>query len=218
MIEKEKVLDYIKNEKILVIVRGVEEDSLSPLFNSLYDGGIRAAEIAFGDDTDEQTAGRIAALALEFGNKMLVGAGTVTDINRASLAVKAGAAFLVSPVFDEEVALFCKEQGVVYVAGAFTPTEIKRATCGGADIVKLFPASFAGADYLKAVLAPLKGTLVLAFGGITADNAPSFIKAGATGVGVGADVVNLDAIRRGDYDEITKRAQKFCKAVAQSLL
>ncbi len=210
---KKQVFDLIEREKLLVIVRGVNENKLINLFKSMYNGGIRVAEITFGGEDDKVIAARLRTLISCADKEMCVGAGTVTDVCRAKLAVEAGAKFLVSPVFAAEVSDFCKQEGVLYIAGAFTPTEIKRATDGGADIVKLFPASFLGAGYLKAVLAPLSGTPVLAFGGVNLQNAAEFLRAGAIGVGVGAAIVDEKMLDVCDYSGIQTKACEFVSAI-----
>lgn len=210
---KEQVFNLIKSEKVLVIVRGAKTEKLIRLFDGLYRGGINVAEITFGTQPDEIIYDRLCTVISEFGDRMCLGAGTVTTAKRAELAIKAGANFLVSPVFGEDVASICKKAGVLYIAGAFTPTEIKCAYDGGADIVKLFPAGQLGAGYLKAVLAPLCGTPIMAFGGINKQNAVEFIRAGAIGVGVGADVVDEKMLESDDYLGIQIKAKEFILAV-----
>lgn len=210
---KKSVLDIITREKLLVVARGVSDYKLINLFGSLYDGGVRVAEITFGCDDDQVIATRLHTLISAANKDMCIGAGTVTDLYRARLAFEVGAKFLVSPVFDSEVSDFCMEKGLLYIAGALTPTEIKHACDGGADIAKLFPASFFGADYLKAVLTPLKGTPVLAFGGITLQNTADFLNAGAIGVGVGSAIVDEKMLETHDYPGLAKKAGEFVKAI-----
>lgn len=212
---KKPILDIIEREKLIVVARGVSDYKLVNLFGSLYDGGVRVAEITFGGDDDQVVATRLRTLISVASKDMCIGAGTVTDLYRARIASEAGAKFLVSPVFDAEVSDFCMKKDLLYIAGALTPTEIKRACDGGADIVKLFPASSLGSDYLKAVLAPLKGIPILAFGGITLQNAADFLRAGAIGVGVGSAIVDEDMLEMRDYPGLIEKAYDFVNAIKE---
>ena len=212
MHKKHETIAAIRRNKTIAIIRGAEEKT-DELLGSLLRGGITAAEFPFCGD-DEKIAQRIKLAVREFGDEMYIGAGTVTTEKRLALALEADADYVITPVFDEMIAEGCKKAGVCSIIGAFTPTEIKSATDSGADFVKLFPANFLGPDYLKAILAPLKGTELIVFGGITTENVRSYLEAGAVAAGIGADLVDKKAIESGNFDVIEEKARKFCRLVA----
>lgn len=202
-------LKVVKQNKIIVIVRGIESEKILPLFNALYSGGVRLAEITFGVTSDDQTAADIALAKNNFGDKMLVGAGTVTNINRAQCALNAGADYIISPVCDCDVIRFAVNNNLPCIAGAFTPTEIKTAYDNGADLVKVFPAEVLGPAYLKSVSAPLNYIPLVPFGGITAENIKDYCNVGAAAVGVGAAIIDKKSILSGDFKKIENNAKNL---------
>ena len=214
--KKQQVIEKIKQEKIVVIVRGVSEDKLLGLCQALYDGGVRLIEITFdakGIVTDEQTAARIALLCREFDGKICIGAGTVMNVKQAKLAAKAGAKYLISPNFNRSVIKFANKNGIVSMPGAMTPTEIVDAYDAGADFVKVFPADSLGLGYLKAVKAPLSHIPIIAVGGVNENNIADFIEAGLDGVGIGSNIVKKSMIEQGDLEGITTLAKTYTSAI-----
>lgn len=212
MHKKHETVAGIKRGKAVAIIRGVENRT-DELLGSLLRGGITSAEFTFGGD-DEKIAQTIKNAVKKFGDEMYIGAGTVTTEKRLFLALEAGAAYVITPVCDVKIAEECKKADVCSIIGAFTPTEIKTAVDAGADFVKLFPANFLGADYVKAILAPLKGTNVIVFGGITTENIRSYLEAGAVAAGIGADLVDKKSIESGKFDIIEEKARKYYDLVA----
>lgn len=213
---KQQVIDKIKQEKIVVIVRGVAEEKFIGLCQALYDGGIRLIEITFdakGIVTDEQTAARISMLCREFEGRLCIGAGTVMNVKQAKLAAKAGAKYLISPNFNKSVIRFANKNGIVSMPGAMTPTEIVDAYDTGADFVKVFPADSLGLGYLKAVKAPLSHIPLIAVGGVNENNISDFIAAGLDGVGVGSNIVKKSMIEQGDLEGITALARAYTAAI-----
>lgn len=210
MKDKRQIVEAIKQNKIIAIIRGVEEDKIANLLSALYQGGVRAAEFAFEGD-GKKTAQTIKFAVDNFGDKMYIGAGTVTDSDRLELALKAGAGYVITPVCDTSFVSRCKEQGVCTIVGALTPTEIKTAADSGADFVKLFPADAFGPRYIKSVLAPLGHLNIIAFGGITKNNIDEYLSAGAVAVGIGAELVDKKAIAADDFGTITARAKSLVK-------
>lgn len=211
-----KVFDSILNNKIVVIVRGVEKENLIPLAQAMYDGGIRLLEITYdatGKVTDEETAENIKMLSEYFEGKMYIGAGTVLTKEQVLLTKESGGKFIISPDANEEVIKYTKELGLVSMPGAFTPTEIQAAHRAGADFVKLFPITNMGPGYVKAVSAPLSHVKLIAVGGVDASNMAEFFKAGAVGFGLGSNIVNKTYIKEGRYDLITEEAKKCVNAL-----
>ena len=210
------VIESIKKNKIIVIVRGVAKDKIIPLAEAMYNGGIRLIECTYqanGSISDEEIADNIRMLAEHFGDKMYVGAGTVLTKKQVQLTKQAGGKFIISPDANEEVIKYTKEIGLISMPGALTPTEIATAKRAGADFVKVFPIDVYGPSYLKAVKAPLSNVELLAVGGINKDNLNDYLSAGAIGVGVGTGIVNKGMIESEDYDGITRLAEEFTKNI-----
>ena len=213
---KNNVIEKISENKLIVIVRGVEREKLIPLAEALYEGGVGLLEITYSANksvADVDTAANIKLLAEHFEGRMLIGAGTVLSEEQVELTAKAGGKFIISPDTNERVIRKTCELGLVSIPGALTPTEIQSAHSFGADFVKLFPITNMGTAYVKAVKAPLSHIKLLAVGGINADNAADFIKSGVCGIGAGGNLVNKDWINAGEWDKITALASEFIKNI-----
>lgn len=213
---KQQTLTAIKNSGIIAIVRGVEKEHLIPLFNALKNGGVTCAEITFGYYDDQTTFEQLSEVCKLFSNEMHVGAGTVLDTQKAELAIKAGVEFLVTPTVEKAVIDYCNEHDKIMISGAYTPTEINYAYNAGSHIVKLFPADSLGSKYIKAVKAPLIHIPVICFGGINANNVGEYVRAGAIGAGIGSDLVDLKAIKSGNFESITQKAKALITAVKEA--
>ena len=205
----QNIINKIFEEKIITIVRGVAKEDLIPLAEAMYKGGIRLLEITYGKASDEETAENIAMLCKHFEGKMLIGAGTVLTKKQVELTKNAGGKFIISPDTNTEVIAYTKELGLISMPGAMTPSEIMTAYNAGADFVKLFPASAMGADYIKAIKAPLSHINLLAVGGVDLNNMEEYYNAGACGFGLGSNIVNHTLIKNKDYDAITKSAEAY---------
>lgn len=203
------LMEKIKNEKLIAIVRGVEPEQCLKVADALYEGGFRLMEITFNQaepNSWENTAEAIRAVGEKYVGRMEVGAGTVISLAQLKLAHAAGAKFMVSPDADPDIIKSTKELGMVSVPGAFTPTEIKAAYAAGADIIKLFPVAQLGPAYVKAIRAPLNHIPMMAVGGINADNLKSYLEQGLCGAGIGGNLVNKNWIRDGEFHKITELA------------
>lgn len=210
------VIESVKNNKIIVIVRGVAKEKLIPLTQAMYDGGIRLIEFTYqanGSVSDEEIASNIKMVADYFEGKMYVGAGTVLTKKQVELTKKAGGKFIISPDANEEIIKYTKEIGLVSIPGALTPTEIAAAKRAGADFVKVFPIDVCGPSYIKSVKAPLSNVELLAVGGITVDNMKDYFSAGAIGIGVGTGIVNKTMIESGDFEKITQLAREYTEKI-----
>ncbi len=213
---RERVIKEILEKKIIAIVRGVDEQQALAIAKALYEGGITMVEVTFNQKNPDQfinTANAIRSINAELGDKMLVGAGTVTSVELVEMAAEAGAKYIISPDADVEVIKKTRELGLVSLPGAYTPTEAKQAYNAGADMIKLFPCVGDAPAYLKAICAPLNHIPFMAVGGVNADNAADFLKAGAVGVGVGGSLVNKKWADAGEYWRITEEAKKFIKNI-----
>lgn len=200
----------IEENKLIVIMRGLDEPTALKTTEALYNGGVRLVEVAFDQNGDDKvTANVIRALVHAFGDKMCIGAGTVLTKHQLMLACQAGAKYVISPNVNAEVIKWTRRAKLVSVPGAMTPTEIQFADTLGADFVKIFPAGTLGAKYFKDVATPLSHVKMLAVSGITTENIGDFVKAGAVGFGISGAILSKDALARGDYSVITENARKF---------
>lgn len=210
------IIQSIKKEKIIVIVRGVSSDKLIPLAEAMYDGGIRLLEITYNADkkvTDEQTATNIGTLKNHFGEKMHIGAGTVLNEEQVVLTKKFGGEFIISPDACESVIKKTKALGMISMPGAFTPSEIAMAHNSGADFVKVFPVSALGTDYIKAVKAPLSHINLLAVGGVNDGNMEEYFNAGVCGFGIGSNIIDKKLLADNNYKGITELAKKYVSVI-----
>ena len=215
---REAVIEAILEHKIIAIVRGMAEEQSLKIANALYEGGIRLVEVTFNQKDPAsfpQTAATIRAIREQMGDKMLVGAGTVTSPALVEMAAEAGALYIISPDTDVDVIRRTKELGLVSLPGAYTASEAKQAHNAGADFVKLFPCVEGAPAYLKALKAPLSHINFLAVGGVNADNAAEFMNAGAVGIGVGGCLVNKKWVDAGEYWRITEEAKRFIANISK---
>ena len=211
-------LEYVKERKIVAIVRGLSPEYLIRLGHAFEEGGIGLMEVTYNQSAPEtwkDTARGIEAVEKEFGDRLLVGAGTVITLEQVSMTYNAGGHYLVTPTTQPEIIRAGKALGLGLYPGAFTPSEILAAYEAGADAVKVFPASCLGPGYIKAIRAPLSHIPLMAVGGVNEKNAADFIKAGCVGLGVGGNLVNKEWIRNGEWEKITALAKEFKKAVAE---
>jgi 2-dehydro-3-deoxyphosphogluconate aldolase / (4S)-4-hydroxy-2-oxoglutarate aldolase len=145
---------------------------------------------------------------------VIVGAGTVLDIETARLCLKAGANFLTSPGLDLEIVKFAVHEGVLMMAGALTPTEVNAAWKAGSDFVKIFPCAQVGGDtYIKALKGPFPQVPLIAAGGVNQQTASAFILAGATALGIGGELIPRAAIELRQPERIRELARRFLNSV-----
>lgn len=206
------VSSCLEQHRIIVIIRRLENRHLIPSAEAVHRGGIRMIEVAFdtsGQFPDSYVIDQISALHRQFGDDMLVGAGTVLTPDQAAKAHEAGASFIISPNTDPDVIHAVKNMGMVSIPGAMTPTEMQAAYSAGADYVKIFPSDILGPDYFRAVLSPLAHIKALAVGGIDERNITSFRLAGAAGFGIGSAILRRDAIVEQSYGDLTLYAKRM---------
>ena len=200
-------VEMIKKEGLIVIVRGIGADKIAKTAQALYDGGIRIMEIAFNPSdsrTIVKTTELIKIIRDKFGDKMVVGAGTVICEEYLTAAYDAGAEFIFSPDTDLEIIKMTKKLGLVSIPGALTPSECKAAYKAGADMIKLFPATIDKIDYIINITRPLSHIPFICVGGTNENTIGAFIKAGAWGVGTGISILKPELIESENYAEITK--------------
>ncbi len=214
---RDEVIELALREKVIAIVRGVGSEQCMKVAAALCEGGIRLMEVTYNlakPESRRDTARAIGDIARAFDGRMLVGAGTVTDVELVDLTAEAGGLFIISPDTNTDVIKRTRELGLVSMPGALTPSEMMTAHRAGADFVKLFPAANMGPGYLKAVRAPLNHVRIMAVGGINEKNVGDFLAAGAVGVGVGGNLANRAWIEAGEFGKITEAARSLVAAVS----
>ena len=176
-------------------------------------GGITIVEVTM---TVPGALDAISQLIKALGSEVIVGAGTVLDAQAARQCFDAGAEFLVSPGLDLGTIKAANDAGKLIMAGALTPTEVITAWKAGADFVKVFPASAVGGPgYLKALRGPLPQVPLVPTGGVNLNTAADFLRAGASALGVGGELVLAAALKSGETAQITALARQYLEIVQQ---
>jgi 2-dehydro-3-deoxyphosphogluconate aldolase/(4S)-4-hydroxy-2-oxoglutarate aldolase len=202
----ESLLSIFSREKLIGIVRTDSADSALWAASQLLETGFRLIEIPF---TVPETPQIIETLCERFP-EAIIGAGTVLEAKQAVQALGAGAQFLVAPVLNEPLIQFGLEQDILVLPGCATPTEIYRAHTLGAPAVKFFPAgSLGGPAFLKAIRDPLPAIPIVPTGGVTLEQVPEYLSAGALAVGVGGPLLPKDIIARRDAETLQQRAKAY---------
>ncbi|MCU9613055.1 bifunctional 4-hydroxy-2-oxoglutarate aldolase/2-dehydro-3-deoxy-phosphogluconate aldolase [Caldibacillus lycopersici] len=204
----EKILQRIKEEKIISIIRSESLQDLDSVVEALYTGGIRLIEITMNTPNALKGIKRIQANYPD----MLVGVGTVVNAVDAKQAIQAGAAFLLSPNLDEGALQVATEQQVPFFPGVFTATEIIKACTLGAPAVKIFPIRSVGAQYINDLKGPLPKVKYIPVGGVDLTNIDEFVVCGSFAIGIGSSLVSEALIQQKKFQEIQERAQQFVSA------
>jgi 2-dehydro-3-deoxyphosphogluconate aldolase/(4S)-4-hydroxy-2-oxoglutarate aldolase len=204
-LEEVGIVPVVRLPSAALAVRAVE---------AVLAGGISVVEITM---TVPEAIGLIRSLRDRFGDRALVGAGTVLTAAQAQECIDAGAQFILSPGTDLATIELCRARDIVVIPGALTPTEVIAASKAGADMVKIFPCSaLGGAKYLRALKGPLPDVKMLPTGGVSVATAPEYIAAGAAALGVGSELVDPAALQAGQDEIIRERAQKLRVAVSRA--
>ena len=207
----EEVIAKIGEVGIIPVVRASSIDEATRAVEAVCAGGIPIVEITM---TVPDAISLIRTVAERVGSSVLIGAGTVTTPQQAESCMRAGARFIVSPGLSVQVLSAAQSFGILAIPGALTPTELMTALDHGAKLVKIFPCgNVGGPKYLKSLLAPFPHAALIPTGGVNVTNAAEFIAAGAFALGVGADLVDLSALREGHPEKITQAARQLSRAV-----
>ncbi len=204
------VLDAIAASRIVAVIRAASAQQAVDAAGALAAGGITAVEIALTTPSATTAIRKIAAAHPQ----LLVGAGTVLTSIEAATSVHAGAAFVVSPGLDHDVLAAARRERVLAIPGVLTPTEVQRAS-SLVPLLKLFPAGLGGPALLRALRGPFPDVRFMPTGGVAVDNLTDWFAAGAFAIGAGTDLCLPEALERGDYDAITRRAQEYIEAVSR---
>ena len=210
MDSRRELIDTIGELGVVAIIRMKDAGKLRAVFDALAEGGVRAIEVTM---TVPDAVSLIRKLAGSIPSNIVLGAGTVVDAETARAVIDAGARFVVSPVFRPEVVRACHERGAAAAPGCFTPTEILNAHDLGADVIKVFPATALGPQFIKDIRAPLPQLKLMPTGGVSLDNAGEWIRAGAVAVGAGSALLDAKAIEDGRLEVITANARRIVASV-----
>ncbi|SFR67751.1 bifunctional 4-hydroxy-2-oxoglutarate aldolase/2-dehydro-3-deoxy-phosphogluconate aldolase [Halogeometricum limi] len=201
----------IRETGVVAIVRGTDADAAIETVDAIRRGGVSTVEVTANTDGVLDMLREVSSSFTE--EEVTVGAGTVLDAETARATMLAGAEFLVTPSFDEDVVRTANRYGNASFVGIATPTEAVRAFEAGADMVKVFPAGTLGPGFVSAMGGPLGHIPTVPTGGVNLENVRDFFEAGAAAVGVGSSIVDNDAVNRGDFDAIEENARAFAEAV-----
>src|SRR5436305_4047355 len=209
-----EILAFITDVGIVPVVRTTSAEDAIQAVEAIYRGGIRAAEVTM---TVPGAIRALEKLADRFGDKLMLGAGTVLDPETARACMLAGAQFFVTPALRLSTIEICKRYSKVICPGALTPTEVLTAWEAGADVVKIFPAgNVGGPKYIKALKGPFPQIEMIPTGGVNLETAGEFLKAGACAVAVGGELVDPKSIKEGRFDVIQDRARQYLEIVAKA--
>lgn len=214
MMTSDEIFERITSIRIIPVVRADSAEDACLVVDTLYDVGIPIVEITM---TVANAPAVIRRVTEKYGSKLLVGAGTVLSEEDAEKCLAAGATFLVSPGLSISVMKYAQERNVLAIPGVLSPTEVMSALALGARVLKVFPCgSVGGPAYIKSLRGPFPGAALIPTGGVSAINAAQYIQAGAVAVGVGGELVNADAVRKGQLEVIRESARNLIEAVQQA--
>jgi 2-dehydro-3-deoxyphosphogluconate aldolase/(4S)-4-hydroxy-2-oxoglutarate aldolase len=212
-LDRAEIVRHIEQLGVVAVIRLRDPGKLRAVVDALMTGGVKALEVTM---TVPGAVDLIRGLAPTLPEGFLLGAGTVLNASIAHAVIGAGAQFVISPIFRREVIAACHAHDVPAMPGCFTPTEILEAHDAGADIVKIFPATALGPQYIKDVLAPLPQVKLMPTGGVSPENAGEWIRAGAVAVAAGSQVLDSKAIESGRFEVITENARRIVANVMQA--
>lgn len=205
--KRHEVMQRIEHTGIVAVIRANNTEEAVKISKACMNGGIDAIEITFTVPGAHKV---IEDLVAEFGDDLLVGAGTVLDSETARIAILAGAKYIVSAAFDLETAKLCNKYQIPYMPGCMTIKEMITAMEAGADVIKVFPGSVFGPAFIKAIKGPLPQAVLMPTGGVSLDNVDQWIKNGCIAVGAGG------ALTKGSAEDITETAKEFVKKIKEA--
>ncbi|RPI58809.1 MAG: bifunctional 4-hydroxy-2-oxoglutarate aldolase/2-dehydro-3-deoxy-phosphogluconate aldolase [Planctomycetaceae bacterium] len=213
--DKASVLAKAGELGVISVLRGPNPELTLKMVDALVAGGVLAIEITYSTPNAEDV---VRAIDAKYGDKILLGMGTLTDPKQATAAKAAGAKFLVSPHCEPELAKAMVGTGLAVMMGALTPTEVFAAYKLGSDVVKIFPGSVGGPSYMKALRGPFPQIPMMPTGGVSIDNVGQWFAAGAVAVGAGSELCPPNLAKEGKFDEISAKSRLFVEAVQKARL
>lgn len=210
---KAEIIQRILNPGIVAVIRADSSAQLMAVAEALAEGGVTSMEVTM---TTPGAIQIISEITKKFGDKILMGVGSVIDSETCRAAILAGAEFVVTPVTRPEVIRVCNRYGKPIASGAYTPTEALTGHEMGADFIKIFPADQLGPTYIKNLLAPLPMLQIIPTGGVTVETAASFIHAGCVALAAGSSLVSKEVLKNKDWKKISATASEFVEAVKKA--
>ena len=213
----------------LQVIEQMKESGMVPLFyhkdinvakavlKACYDGGARLMEFTSRGDFAFEIFNQLIKYAIKELPGMILGVGSVTDAAAASQYMLAGANFIVTPVFREDIAIVCNRRKVLWSPGCGSLTEIARAEEMGCELVKLFPGSTYGPGFVKAILGPQPWTSIMPTGGVSteAENLKGWFDAGVTCVGMGSKLISKEILANESYSKLTRDVKKTLETIRE---
>lgn len=203
-------LKKIIDNKVIAVIRSKSKDNLMPFIDLIIKSGINSIEITL---TTPNALSVIKQLKSYYKGSILIGAGTVTDLDSAKKALDAGAEYIVTPVLNMEVIDYVKKSRFPVISGAFSPTEIYNSFHAGSDMIKIFPANLLGIENFKSIQVIMPKLTLMPTGGISSENAREWLNAGADVLGIGTSLINDQIISNKDYDKLKSNSQKILESI-----
>ena len=210
MRSRSEILHALVQPGIIAVVRVDEPSQIPALSEALLAGGVLAIEITL---TVPNALESIRAASRRFGQRALIGAGTVTTADACRAAIQAGAEFVVSPITRPEIVQAAHALERPVMLGAYTPTEAQTAHEAGADFIKIFPADKLGPGYIKVIRGPLPHLKIVPTGGVDLETAGEFLKAGCVALGVGGSLISAAILKTNNWAELTRLARCYVETV-----
>jgi 2-dehydro-3-deoxyphosphogluconate aldolase / (4S)-4-hydroxy-2-oxoglutarate aldolase len=210
---KTETLSKIKQLGLLAVLRGPSPEMTLKMVDALVAGGVYGIEITYSTPNAAEV---VKSLVQNYGAEILLGMGTLTEPEQAGEAVQAGANFLVSPHCEKTLAEAMVATGLPVMIGALTPSEVLQAYRFGSDVVKIFPGSLVGPEYIKALRGPYPYIPMMPTGGVTFENVADWFAAGVFAVGAGSNLCPTAWAKAGRFADITTTARAFVEAVNQA--
>ncbi len=207
---KREIIEGLLEPGVIAIIRADSSDQLIDASKALIEGGVRAIEVTMTTPNALQV---IREVSQKFGKNALIGVGSILDDVTARLAIEAGAQYVITPVLRPTVITLCRRYGKPVMSGAYTPTEAMTALEMGTDFIKIFPADGLGANYIKAIKAPMPQLEIIPTGGVDVKTCGDFIKAGCVAVAAGSSLVSKEILKNKDWAKLTATAKAMVEAV-----
>ena len=202
---REKVLNWFAEHRACAVLRTATSEACPKAMQAAIEGGFKIGEFTL---TTPNCLDHLNNFRAKYDGQVSIGCGTILTVEDAKNAVDAGAEFIITPVLVTDVVDWCAARNIVVVPGCQTPTELVTAYRHGAPLQKLFPGVAGGAAWIKAVSAALPFLSINPTSGVDLDNAGEILKNGAASVGLVAPLFDPVAVANGDWDQITKNAEK----------
>lgn len=208
ILKKYKILNQLHENYLVAVVRGKDEDETKKIVDEIIKGGFKNIEITFTVPNAEEVINQVHK---QYGDDIVLGAGTVLDAATAQIAINKGAQYIVSPHLDTDISKLCNIYSIPYLPGCSSATEIIEALRYGSDLIKLFPGGQLGAGFIKDIKGPVPNVELMPSGGVNLDNVSDWIEKGSFAVGIGGDLTK--EFTGNNFEVISEKAQKYVEAV-----